>query len=296
MEAILEFFSQVPTWFRASILIGGLVIFWILEGVLPLFQFPYQKIKHAGTNLFLTLTTMIVGFGMAGLLLLAADFVASRQIGLLYIFDMPLWLQVIVGILLMDAIGAYLVHLVEHKVKWMWKFHLVHHSDTTIDVTSGLRHHPGETVFRVSFTILAVMIIGAPIGLVMLYQSLSVLFAHLTHANTPIFGLKIDKALSYIFVTPNMHKVHHHYQQPWTDTNYGNIFSIWDRLFGTFIYVEEMTQIRYGIDTHMDPQENEKLSNLLAIPFQKYREPINQNSVSTEVYPTTRSAKSVNPR
>ncbi|PIB33939.1 sterol desaturase [Reichenbachiella sp. 5M10] len=277
MEELLEFFTHVPTWFRASLLIGGLVVFWLLEGILPLFRFSYHKFKHAGVNLFLTLTTMIVGFGMAGLLLMASDYVSTHQIGVLYLVPMPIWLQVITGVLLLDAIGAYLVHWVEHRVRWMWKFHLVHHTDTHIDVTSGLRHHPGETVFRIGFTILAVILIGAPMGVVMLYQSLSVLFAHLTHANTPLFG-KIDRAMSYIFVTPNMHKVHHHYRQPWTDTNYGNIFSLWDRLFGTFQYVEDLDKLKYGIDTHLDPKENENLGNLLRIPFQKYRQSNYQNS------------------
>jgi sterol desaturase/sphingolipid hydroxylase (fatty acid hydroxylase superfamily) len=154
----------------------------------------------------------------------------------------------------------------------MWKFHLVHHSDTNVDVTTGLRHHPGETVFRISFTILAVIIVGAPIGIVMLYQSLSVLFAHLTHANINM-PKKLDRALSYVLVTPNMHKVHHHYVQPLTDTNYGNIFSIWDRVFGTFAYVPDHTKIVYGIDTHMKPEENSQLKNLLGIPFQPYRPP-----------------------
>lgn len=272
MEKLIEFFSHVPVWFRATLLIGGLAFFWVLEGWLPLFRFQYHKVKHAGINLFFTLTTMIVGFGMAGLLLWASDTVSSYKFGLLYIFQMPLWAQVIVGVLLLDFIGAYIVHFVEHKVKWMWKFHLVHHTDTTVDVTSGLRHHPGETVFRISFTILAVCIVGAPMGIVMLYQSLSVLFAHLTHANSSLFG-KWDKAMSYVLVTPNMHKVHHHYAQPWTDTNYGNIFSVWDRIFRTFQYVEDMTQVRFGIDTHMKSEENARLGNLLAIPFQKYRVP-----------------------
>lgn len=272
MEKLIEFFIHVPVWFRATILIGGLVFFWVLEGWLPLFRFQYHKVSHAGINLFFTLTTMIIGFGMAGLLLWASDTVSRYQFGLLYVFQMPLWAQVIVGVLLLDFIGAYSVHFVEHKVKWMWKFHLVHHTDTTVDVTSGLRHHPGETVFRISFTILAVCIVGAPMGIVMLYQSLSVLFAHLTHANSSLFG-KWDKALSYVLVTPNMHKVHHHYAQPWTDTNYGNIFSIWDRIFRTFQYVDDMNMIKFGIDTHMKSEENARLGNLLAIPFQKYRVP-----------------------
>ena len=272
MEALLHYFENIPPAFRASLLIGGLVFFWILEGTLPLFTFQYKKIKHAGLNLFFTLTTVIIGFGLARVLLWASDFASSNKIGLLYIIEMPLWVQVILGILLLDLIGAYFIHWTEHRVKWMWKFHLVHHSDTTVDVTTGLRHHPGETVFRILFTILAVLIIGAPMGIIMLYQSLSVLFAHVTHANIKI-PKSIDERLSYVFVTPLMHKVHHHYTQPLTDTNYGNIFSIWDRIFGTFARVEDTRELKFGIDTHMDPKENDALGNLLAVPFQKYRVP-----------------------
>ena len=272
MESLIAYFENIPTLFRFSLLVGGIVIFWILEGTLPLFTFKYKKIKHAGLNLFFTLCTMIVGFGLASALLWASDFTVAEKFGLLHLFDLPLWVKVIVGILLLDLIGAYLIHWTEHKVKWMWKFHLVHHSDTTVDVTTGLRHHPGETLFRISFTILAVIIVGAPMGIVMLYQSLSVLFAHITHANINM-PRQIDRVLSYVFVTPLMHKVHHHYTQPLTDTNYGNIFSIWDRLFGTFAQVDETTTLKYGIDTHMDPKENNKIGNLLAIPFQKYRAP-----------------------
>ncbi|MDN5211521.1 sterol desaturase family protein [Fulvivirgaceae bacterium BMA12] len=272
MEALIQYFENIPPAFRATLLIGGLVFFWILEGTLPLFNFQYKKVRHAGLNLFFTLTTVIIGFGMAGILLWASDFASSNEIGLLYIVEMPLWARVVLGILLLDLIGAYFIHWTEHRVKWMWKFHLVHHSDTTVDVTTGLRHHPGETVFRILFTIMAVLIVGAPMGIIMLYQSLSVLFAHITHANINM-PKSLDRILSYVFVTPLMHKVHHHYTQPLTDTNYGNIFSIWDRVFGTFASVADIREIKFGIDTHMDPKENDALGNLLAVPFQKYRVP-----------------------
>jgi len=248
------------------------VLFWIIEGTLPLFAFQYKKVRHAGLNLFFTLTTAIIGFGLAGVLLAASDMVANNQFGLLYVIELPLWGQLIVGVLLLDFIGAYLVHYTEHKVKWMWKFHLVHHSDTTVDVTTGLRHHPGETIFRIAFTILAVIIVGAPMWLIMVYQSLSVFFAHITHANIRM-PKSVDRVLSWLFVTPLMHKVHHHYTQPLTDTNFGNIFSIWDRIFGTFAQVEDTKELIYGIDTHMDPKENDDMVNLLKIPFQPYRVP-----------------------
>lgn len=272
MESIVNFFDNIPTEFRAGILIGGILIFWIVEGTLPLFRFQYKKVRHAGLNLFFTLTTAIIGFGLATTLLAASDLVSTNRFGLLYLIELPLWAQLVVGVLLMDLIGAYFVHWTEHKVKWMWKFHLIHHSDTTVDVTTGLRHHPGETVFRIGFTILAVMIIGAPMWIIMFYQSMSVLFAHLTHANINM-PKKLDRVLSWVFITPLMHKVHHHYTQPLTDTNYGNIFSFWDRIFGTFAQVEDTRELVYGIDTHMKPEENDRMGSLLKIPFEPYRPP-----------------------
>lgn len=272
MDGLIAFFENIPTTYRSGLLIGGVVLFWVLEGVIPLYPFKYNKVRHAGLNLFFTLTTAIIGFGFAWLLLETSRFTTEYNFGLLYLVELPLWLHVVLGVLLLDFIGAYFIHWLEHKTKWMWQFHVVHHSDTSVDVTTGLRHHPGETIFRISFTILAVLIIGAPMGIVMLYQSLSVLFAHITHANIKM-PKSIDRALSCVFVTPYMHKVHHHYKQPLTDTNYGNIFSVWDRIFGTFS-AHDPAKLKYGIDTFMEPEENEKLKNLLSIPFKKYRPPV----------------------
>jgi len=272
MEAIAEFFNDVPTVFRAGIIIGGIFLFWVLEGVFPLFEFRYRKVQHALKNFVLTGFFVLIGLGFAGILLWSSNYVTENNFGVLQWISMPLWLQAVVGVMLLDFFGAYLIHWIEHKVRFLWKFHLVHHTDTTVDVTTGLRHHPGEAVFRMVFTILGVIVVGAPIWIVFLYQSISALFAHLTHANIQM-PKKIDRTLSYVFITPLMHKVHHHYTQPLTDTNYGNIFAVWDRLFGTFAEVEDIKDLTYGIDTHMDPEENDRLGNLLKIPFQKYRPP-----------------------
>jgi sterol desaturase/sphingolipid hydroxylase (fatty acid hydroxylase superfamily) len=174
------------------------------------------------------------------------------------------------GLIFMDLVGAWLIHWIEHKIKWLWKFHLIHHTDPNVDVTSGLRHHPGENIFRLLFTAMAVLITGASFGLVMMYQTISALFAHLTHANIKMPHI-VDKAFSYILVTPHFHKVHHHYVQPHTDSNYGNIFSIWDHLFRTVTHVDKMDDLVYGIDTHMKPEEHSSFRNLLMIPFKPYR-------------------------
>ncbi len=259
------------------ILVGGLTLFWLLEGTLPLFNFKYKKWKHAVPNLFFTLTTIIINFGLAFMLVKTADWVKANDFGIInWIPNLPLWAYVLLGVLLLDFIGAYLAHYVEHKVKPLWMVHLVHHTDHNVDTTTANRHHPLESVIRFAFTLIGVFVIGAPIAIVMLYQSMSLVATQFSHANIKL-PKTIDKAISYVLVSPDMHKVHHHYMLPYTDSNYGNIFSIWDRLFGTFMTLDR-DAIVYGVDTFPDEEANGKIGELLKQPFHKYRKPTTINS------------------
>jgi sterol desaturase/sphingolipid hydroxylase (fatty acid hydroxylase superfamily) len=284
MNAIVEFFENITPLTRSLILAGGLVLFWIMEGIIPLFRLKYRKVPHAGLNLFFTFTTVVVNFAFAILIVEASRYAVANKFGLLYLVNLPVWLFAILGLLIMDLISAYWIHYIQHQVKWMWKFHLVHHTDTWVDTTTANRHHPGESVFRASFTLLAVVVTGAPMWLVFLYQSLSAAFSQFNHANIHL-PRWIDKPLSWIIVSPDMHKVHHHHTQPLTDTNYGNIFSIWDRLFGTFVYVKDMDTLHYGIDTHPLEKEHNNMSNLLKMPFQEYRAPVGSKFSNTSPKP-----------
>ncbi len=184
---------------------------------------------------------------------------------------MPLWLYALLGVVLLDFFGAYLAHYVEHRVKPLWMVHIVHHTDHSVDTTTGNRHHPIESVIRFSFTLLGIFIVGTPIALVMIYQALSLIFTQLTHANIKM-PKGLDKALSYVIVSPDMHKIHHHYRLPYTDSNFGNIFSIWDRIFGTYMYMERENLI-YGVDVFPDEVKNGNIKELLKQPFQKYETP-----------------------
>lgn len=272
MNQIIDYFETIPSSHRALILAGGIAFFWIIESIVPFFKFKYNKWQHAGINIFFTLTTIIINFTLAFLLLKAADYVTQNHFGILnWLPKMNLVVYMIVGLLLMDFIGAYLAHYTEHKVKILWRFHLIHHSDTYIDTTSGNRHHPGESVIRFVFTTLGVLIVGSPMWMVFMYQTLSVVATQFTHANICL-PKKVDQWMSFLFISPDMHKIHHHYKLPYTDSNYGNIFSVWDRIFGTFSYMER-ENIVYGIDTHMNPNENNRLASLLKIPFQETRSP-----------------------
>ena len=269
MEPIIEYFTDMNPAHRTLILVGGLTLFWMIESAVPLFSFKYNKWQHALTNIFFTVTTIIVNFTMAFILVQSSFWVVENDFGILQWIQMPIWLYAIVGVLLLDLIGAWLVHFVEHKVKWMWQFHLIHHTDQHVDTTTANRHHPGESVFRFVFTTMAVIIVGTPMWIVFLYQTLSVVLTQFNHSNVKMPAW-LDNALVLVICTPNMHRVHHHYRMPYTDSNYGNIFSFWDRLFGTYV-VADNEKLVYGVDTHMSKEEAEDIGTLLKIPFRKYR-------------------------
>lgn len=281
MEPIMVYFESIPSRDRSLILAGGIAFFWLIETAFPLFRFSYKKWKHAGINVFFTLTTIIVNFALAFILLQTSRWTQDNHWGMLSFIDqIPLIGYAIIGLLGLDLISAYFIHWLEHKVRFMWRFHLIHHTDIHVDTTTANRHHPGESVFRFIFTTLAVLILGAPVWLIMLYQAMSVVLSQFNHANISL-PEKLDKWLSLAIVTPNMHHVHHHYVLPQTDSNYGNIFSIWDRIFGTFTYMEQ-ADIRYGIDTHLEEHEHSKVSKMLKIPFEPYRTPVGGKFTSSD--------------
>lgn len=272
MEMIMKYFETIPSLHRSLILVGGLTIFWVVEGSLPLMKFNYKKWKHALPNLFFTGTTIVINFLLAFLLLSTSDWVISNEFGLLHwLPEMPLWLEVTLGLMLLDLVGAYLAHWTEHKVKPLWMIHLVHHSDHKVDTTTANRHHPLESFIRFGFTLFGVFIIGANMGIVMLYQSLSLVLTQFNHANIKL-PKKLDLFLSYFIVSPDMHKTHHHYRLPYTDANFGNIFSFWDRLFGTYLPFDR-EKLVYGVDVFFDEEANGKIKTLLKQPFQTYSKP-----------------------
>lgn len=263
---MVTFFEHIPSVYRTAILMSGLLLLWIIEGMAPRFRFGNKRYKHAGTNLFFTLTTVIVNTGLAFLIVKASLWTSAHRFGLLYLTQLPLWLHTILALLMLDFIGAWLIHWVQHKTGWMWQFHKIHHIDTQIDATTALRHHPVESLFRVIALFVAIVAMGVPFWMVMFYQSLSALMSQFNHANIHL-PKWLDNALSWVIVSPDMHKVHHSHHQPETDANYANIFSIWDRLFGTFVKVPDTLAIRYGLDEYQDARYQE-IGALLKVPWE----------------------------
>lgn len=272
LESIIDYFSTIPSSHRTLILVGGITFFSLIESAVPLFSLNYGRAKHGMINIFFTLTTIVVNFLLAFILVMGSDYVVYHGFGLLQWIEMPLWLLAILGVMLLDFLAAWLPHWVEHHVTWMWKFHVIHHTDQHVDTTSANRHHPGESVIRFTFTIMAAIVLGAPMWLVMLYQSLSIILSQFNHSNVVIPNW-LDRIVDKVICTPNMHHVHHHYRMPYSDTNYGNIFSFWDRIFATYSKVDN-SKLIYGVDTYMEKEDTESIIHMLKLPFTPYRERI----------------------
>lgn len=254
---------------RMAILVGGMLFFWILEGAIPFLslRFKRNRLQHAGVNFGLTVIHLIIHTFLAILIVKLSDWCLANEFGVVYWANAGVLATILLTILIVDFFGGWLVHIVEHKFKLLWRFHVIHHADNNVDVTTGLRHHPVESVVRGAFFFMGILLSGAPMYAVMIYQTLLVFFTAFEHANISL-PKWMDNAMSYVFISPNMHKVHHHWKQPYTDSNYGAIISIWDRLFGTYKHLDK-EHLRYGIDKDYPNEQDENFLLLLKKPFQK---------------------------
>ncbi len=145
---------------------------------------------------------------------------------------LPVWLLVVVSLLLIDLV-AYLAHLIFHAVPWLWRLHRTHHSDIQVDASTGIRHHPLEALIGgvAQFCLMAVL--GVPLLVLMGYGVLAVVWQFVTHLDIAL-PEPVDRVLRTVIVTPGMHRVHHSVRMDEGNSNFGMVFSIWDRLFGTY--------------------------------------------------------------
>jgi sterol desaturase/sphingolipid hydroxylase (fatty acid hydroxylase superfamily) len=251
------------------ILFAGFFLLYGLEFFIPLVP---RKSKHLFSNIAFALILLFVNLLFTSLTLLVGDWVAQNHYGLFNFMHVDQWLMLIISIPLLDLYLGYFIHFLFHRFSWLWSFHSIHHSDDLVDVTTTFRQHPIESVIRICFHLTSIFILGIPVWVLLVYLTMSTIIAQVEHANIRIPN-KLDRWLQYVVVTPYMHKVHHSRFQHETDSNYSNIFSFWDRMFGTYKRRNNYSTIQYGLD-YLDTHTHYSLLDLIKLPFKK---PNNRN-------------------
>jgi len=254
----------LDTFLRStSFLLGLMALLAVLETALPFAKKNWRK-RHAVPNLLFTAVTLAMNLAFnAGAVLIAA-WLAERHIGVLSDVALPPIAMTALAVVILDAC-TYVAHRLMHVVPPMWKVHSVHHSDPLVDVTTSLRAHPVETAWRFLFIMVPVWLLGLPVAGVATYRILSAVIALFEHVNVKLWQ-PLDTALSFVSVTPNMHKIHHSRVASETNTNYGNILSLFDRLFGTFTPSSRAASVDSGLEGH-DEDDGQGFVALLNLPF-----------------------------
>jgi sterol desaturase/sphingolipid hydroxylase (fatty acid hydroxylase superfamily) len=236
----------------------------VIETAIPLHFQGRRRRAHVGPNLALTFVTFATNALFNAALVMALIGLHAAGFGLLHVFSPQPLVAFVIVVLVLDF-SFYLAHVAMHKVPAFWRFHRVHHSDPAVDVTTTIRQHPGEGVIRYAFMAAFAFGLGATPAAFAVYRVGSALSGLLEHSNIRV-PRRLDSLLSLVFTFPNLHKIHHSRDARYTDTNYGNIVSLWDRLFFTFTPARYGTDIVYGLDGFDDPAQ-QTTAGLLALPF-----------------------------
>lgn len=265
----------------------AMAVLAFLEAVIPLQRRSAWSRAHLAPNLTLTLITFATNLVLNAMLVAALVWMSRLEIGLLSRVAWPLWLATSVMVLGLDF-SFYVAHVAMHKIPLLWRFHRVHHSDPAVDVTTTIRQHPGEGVIRYLFLAAFAIPIGVTPSAFAIYRLWSALVGLIEHANLRL-SPRIDNALSLVFTWPNVHKIHHSRDVRFTNTNYSNLVSIWDRLGGTFTPARKGADISYGLDG-LDDEGTQTLAGLLVLPFRKQGRELTPVSTSRSVQPSTCAA------
>jgi sterol desaturase/sphingolipid hydroxylase (fatty acid hydroxylase superfamily) len=260
-------FYITESFIRLFLFWGALLFFLTLEILIPYRPPSVSKVKRWTNNLALTIfNSILLNLVFASAIVFTATYAQTHKIGMLNVVQAPTWLKIFITVAFMDFM-LYVWHLLNHEVPLLWRFHRVHHSDLNMDVSTATRFHFGELAISAVIKISLIFFLGAsPIG-VLIFESLLVLCAQFHHSS-----LKISKSFEtlwwILFVPPSMHRIHHSVKIKERNSNYGTIFSIWDRFLGTLLANLDQTKIRIGVGAYQKPDKL-NFHQLLVMPFTK---------------------------
>jgi len=255
---------------RSGIFFGMLIIMGIWEAITPRKDRVLTRLLRWSNNLvLLVLNIAIARFIFPLAAVGVAAYVAENGWGLMNYYDLTFSLAIVLSIIALDFV-IYLQHVLVHAVPVLWRLHRVHHADPDIDVTTGLRFHPIEIILSLLIKFAAIVVLGAPVIAVVIFEILLNAGAMFNHANVRL-PLALDRLLRWVIVTPDMHRIHHSVEDDEANSNFGFNLTWWDRLFGTYIVEprkghENMT---IGIHHYNDPKQVSWLHGILILPFRK---------------------------
>jgi len=251
---------------NVTIIISVMAAAALIETAVPMFAAAALGKKTNGRRRAnLGLTALSFGWNWVLASLAATAALTLRPAGLLAGVAWPLWIQTAIGIVVLDFSIGYLSHRAMHAWPVMWRFHEIHHSDPFVDVTTTYRTHPVETAWRFLFAIVPVWILGIPAQAVVIQRLLQATNGVIEHANIRLWP-PLDRVLSVVWVTPNVHKIHHSRDVAETNSNYANLLTIYDRLLGTYTPAHRAERVVYGLGD-ADPAAIASFPGLLSMPF-----------------------------
>ncbi len=254
----------------------GIPILVLINLLLFLLETKFQLRKRVQKKFSRTVINTLVSIPAFGLLRFAflpiIVWLAYKnqdwQTGLNYFDSLPLWLMPIIAFLILDY-GNYVWHILNHRIPFLWRFHLVHHTDLDMNVTTAFRFHFGEMICSVFFRGAVTVLSGASPMLVLVYEIIFEAATLFHHSNWKL-PLAFERILNKLIVTPRMHGIHHSVVKQETDSNYSVIFSFWDRLHQTVSLKELNEEVTIGVPTYNKPEEM-TIGFLLKLPFTKIR-------------------------
>jgi len=262
--------NSVFDTYGAAILITLFVMLFLLESKFILRKRVQSKWKRIVINFIVSIPSFaLLRILFIPLMIWLATQNQHWKFGLGYVLDLPPWLYVTVVFLLLDY-SNYIWHILLHKLPFLWRFHLVHHTDLDLDITTAFRFHFGEMIGSVLFRGAAIILLGASPMMVLIYEIAFEAATQFHHSNMKM-PFRLEKILNYIIVTPRMHGIHHSTIKKETDSNYSIIFSFWDRIHHTVRLNIHQNEIVIGVPHYADEREL-TIGNLLKMPFTKIRD------------------------
>ncbi len=217
---------------------------WWLEGVIPFFQNRHRRYQHALVNVAIATLNALISSAMTLGALIVLDDARPYWQGLKGLIENPVLASVVLVVCF--DFWSYVWHRLNHAVPLLWRFHRFHHGDEAMDVTTGFRFHPIEIVLSELFRLPVYLLLGMGAFEILLYNLLSFPIILMHHSNIAL-PTRLDGMLSIFIPSPNVHRLHHSVNPMESNTNFGSMLSVWDRLFGSFIWRDNLTSLRLGV-------------------------------------------------